>query len=95
MEGSKKQLMIFSRSFAASGWCQFELQLCLSHALEHGDSLLVVMLEDIPAGELTPAMSAVIKTTTYIEWEDDPEARASFWGRMRIGLNEILPGAGR
>ena len=37
---------------------------------------------------------AVIKNVTYIEWEDEPEARVSFWGRMRVALNEILPANG-
>nr|KAG5688700.1 hypothetical protein BaRGS_029526 [Batillaria attramentaria] len=91
VEDSKKVMMIFSKNFAESHWCQFELQLSLIHVMENGDELLVVLLEDIPSRDLTPAMMAVMRTMTYIEWEDEPEARASFWGRLRIALNEILP----
>nr|KAG5701421.1 hypothetical protein BaRGS_032753 [Batillaria attramentaria] len=91
VEDSKKVMMIFSKNFAESHWCQFELQLSLSHVMENDDELLVVLLEDIPSRDLTPAMMAVMRTMTYIEWEDEPEARASFWGRLRIALNEILP----
>nr|KAG5697549.1 hypothetical protein BaRGS_019770 [Batillaria attramentaria] len=91
VENSKKVMMIFSKNFAESHWCQFELQLSLSHVMENDDELLVVMLEDIPSRDLTPAMMAVMRTMTYIEWGYEPEARASFWGRLRIALNEILP----
>nr|KAG5700144.1 hypothetical protein BaRGS_010451 [Batillaria attramentaria] len=91
VQTSKKVMMIFSRSFAESHWCQFELHLCLTHVMENDDALLVVLLHEIPPRDLTPAMMAVMKTTTYIEWEEQAEARASFWGRIRLGLNEILP----
>nr|KAG5703456.1 hypothetical protein BaRGS_022505 [Batillaria attramentaria] len=91
VQESKKIMMVFSRNFADSCWCQFELQLSLTHVLENDDALLVVLLEDIPTRDLTPAMIAVMKTMTYIEWDDEPEARASFWGRIQIALNEILP----
>nr|KAG5708622.1 hypothetical protein BaRGS_034839 [Batillaria attramentaria] len=92
VQASKKVLMVFSVNFAKSHWCQFELHLCLTHALETGDVLLVVLLHDVPPRDLTPAMMAVMKTTTYIEWDDDPDARASFWRRIMLALNEILPG---
>nr|KAG5701420.1 hypothetical protein BaRGS_032752 [Batillaria attramentaria] len=91
VEDSKKVMMLFSSKFVDSEWCQFELQLCLRHVMENDDILLVVLLEDIPSRDLTPAMMAVMKSMTYIEWEDEPEARTSFWGRMRLALNEILP----
>nr|KAG5702871.1 hypothetical protein BaRGS_019090 [Batillaria attramentaria] len=67
VETSKTTMMLFSRAFAESVWCQFELQLCLNHALEHDDWPTVVLLEDIPSRDLTPAMMAVMKTTTYID----------------------------
>nr|KAG5702838.1 hypothetical protein BaRGS_001920 [Batillaria attramentaria] len=93
VQTSKKVMMVFSSHFAHSQWCQFELRLCLSHVMEHDDALLVVLLHDVPAHDMTSTMMAVLKTTTYIEWGEEPDARASFWGRIRIALNEILPAA--
>nr|KAG5692577.1 hypothetical protein BaRGS_024137 [Batillaria attramentaria] len=92
VQNSKKVMMLFSTNFSQSPWCQFELNLCLSHVMENDDMLLVVLLEDIPSRDLTPAMMAVMKTTTYIEWDDHPEARASFWGRLQLGFS--LAGVG-
>nr|KAG5687319.1 hypothetical protein BaRGS_011725 [Batillaria attramentaria]KAG5712803.1 hypothetical protein BaRGS_007400 [Batillaria attramentaria] len=93
VEASKKVLMLFSTNFAQSHWCQFELNFCLRHVMDFDDALVVVMLHDIPARDLTTAMMAVMKTTTYIEWDDTPDARASFWGRLRVAFREIMPGA--
>nr|KAG5687318.1 hypothetical protein BaRGS_011724 [Batillaria attramentaria] len=92
VEASKKVLMLFSKSFCESQWCQFELNLCLRHVMDYDDTLVVVLLHDIPSRDLTPAMMAVMKTMTYIEWDESPEAVASFWGRIRLALQEIIPG---
>jgi hypothetical protein len=66
VERSKKILMVFSKDFVRSEWCQFELAYCLSHAMEHEDALVVVCVDDVPSRDMTPAMMAVLKTTTYI-----------------------------
>nr|KAG5689379.1 hypothetical protein BaRGS_017663 [Batillaria attramentaria] len=92
VETSKKVLMLFSISFAKSPWCQFELNYCLSHVMDCDDELIVVFLHDIPSRDMTPAMMAVTKTTTYIEWVDEDEARDSFWRRIMLALHEVLPG---
>nr|KAG5688552.1 hypothetical protein BaRGS_010187 [Batillaria attramentaria] len=90
VSASKKVVMLFSSNFVHSQWCQFELNYCLRHVMENDDMLLVVCLHDIPSRDLTPAMMAVMKTTTYIKWADDVDAIESFWGRILLGLNEIL-----
>nr|KAG5691248.1 hypothetical protein BaRGS_015216 [Batillaria attramentaria] len=68
VESSKKVMMLFSADFARSPWCQFELTLCLTHVMENDDALLVVHLYDVASRDMTSAMMAVMKTTTYIEW---------------------------
>ncbi|XP_025108357.1 toll-like receptor 13 [Pomacea canaliculata] len=88
---SKKILMVFSTNFARSHWCQFELAFCLRHVMENEDNLIIVCLEDILSRDLTSVMMAVLKTNTYIQWQNQPDAAASFWGRLEIALQEILP----
>jgi Leucine-rich repeat (LRR) protein len=87
---SKKVLMVFSPHFARSPWCQFELTFCLSHVMDVDDALVIVMLDDVEARDMTSAMMAVLKTTTYIEWARVQEAQRSFWQRMRIALQEVF-----
>ena len=91
VETSKKVLVVFSKHFCQSQWCQFELQFCLSHVIDFDDALVVTCLDDVGSRDLTTAMMAVLKTTTYIQWEEHPDAIASFWGRLRVSLQDILP----
>jgi hypothetical protein len=87
---SKKMLMVFSKHFVRSQWCQFELNYCLSHVLEHDDALILVCVDEVVFCEMTTAMMAVMKTTTYIQWAELDDAVESFWGRLYVALQEIL-----
>jgi hypothetical protein len=87
---SKKVVMVFSRQFKRSEWCQFELAYCLTHVMDYDDALIIVCLDDMTSYELTPAMMAVLKTTTYIQWNRHPDAVRSFWGRLTQALHEVL-----
>ena len=90
VERSKKVMMLFSNSFVQRQWCQFELTFCLSHVMDYDDELIIVCLDDVTSRELTGAMMAVLKTTTYIQWVNDADAIASFWGRLGIALQEVI-----
>ena len=46
------QICLLSRAFCRSEWCHVELEYILNHTQNKGDWLLLVMLEDIPQGEL-------------------------------------------
>nr|KAG5713054.1 hypothetical protein BaRGS_021848 [Batillaria attramentaria] len=89
---SKRVLALFSPRFAKSHWCHFELEVCLRHVIENNDAMVIVILEDVSPRDVSGAMSALLKTTTYIRWEEEPEARTSFWRRLQLALNDILPG---
>ncbi|KAK7091913.1 toll-like receptor 13 [Littorina saxatilis] len=91
VESSKKILMVFSNHFLRSQWCQFELAYCLRHVMDYDDALIVVCLGDVASRDLTSSMMAVMKTTTYIQWVDDDDAIASFWGRLKEALQEVVP----
>jgi hypothetical protein len=89
VERSRKVLMVFSRHFTRSPWCQFELTLCLSHVMDCDDVLVVGMLGHIHPDDLTTSMSAVLQTTTYIQWPRHPAEHDDFWRRLRVGLREM------
>jgi hypothetical protein len=90
VERSKKVMMVFSRHFVRSQWCQFELTYCLRHVMDYDDALIIVCKDDVASGEMTSAMMAVMKTTTYIQWVGQDDAVRAFWGRVRVALHEIL-----
>ena len=87
---SKKFMMIFSKHFAQSRWCQFELDLCLGHVLDNEGALIVTCLDDVASRDLTRTMMAVLSTTTYIQWEQNPYVRASFWNRLELSLKDVI-----
>nr|QNL15334.1 toll-like receptor 27.1 [Littorina littorea] len=89
VQSSKKILMVFSRDFVKHQWCQFELTFCLSHAMDYDDALIIVCVDDVVSSEMTSAMMAVLKITTYIQWEEFADAIEAFWGRLRLSMNEI------
>ena len=90
LERSKKVIMLFSTSFAQSPMCQFELSMCVTHVLDQGDALIIACLDDLPARAMTSSMMAVLKTTPYIQWADDEDAVAAFWGRLDLALQDII-----
>jgi toll-like receptor 13 len=86
VQACRKFLLLFSPAFAASSWCQFELDLCLSQALHcrPPGALIVVRMGDLASRDLTGTMAALMETTTYMEWRRDRDAIASFWDRLRL-----------
>ena len=90
VESSKKILMVFSKDFVHSQWCQFELTFCLSHVMDYGDSFIVVCVDDVASREVTAAMMAVLKTTTYIQWAGFDDAVGSFWKRLHFTLRAVM-----
>ena len=83
--------MLFSRNFVRSQWCQFELTLCLSHVMEHDDVIIIVCLDDVASRQMTSAMMAVLKTMTYIQWdENNRDAVRAFWGRLQLAINDVF-----
>jgi toll-like receptor 13 len=91
VEHSKKIMMVFSKNFVRSQWCQFELAFCLSQVMEYDDALVIVCIDDVTSHEMTPTMMAVLRTTTYIQWVGLGDAARSFWGRLQVALQEAFP----
>lgn len=95
LEVSRQVMVVFSTDFARSPWCQYELTLCLTHALENAYDLLVVYLQDIPPWEMTKKMSAVLKTCTYLQWSDNHEMQRLFWFKLKEALFDVTQAAAR
>ncbi|XP_025089286.1 toll-like receptor 2 [Pomacea canaliculata] len=87
---SRKILMVFSPDYARSEWCQFELKYCQCCVMDRDEVLVLVLLHETESRDMTSAMFAVMKTTTYIEWADTVDARNSFWGRLSRALDCVI-----
>ena len=72
IEGSKCTVVVVSRNWLQSDWCQFEFRVahCLA-SVEKQSRLLVVLKEKIPNEEITGDLELYIKTFTYLS-SDNP-----------------------
>ncbi|XP_071080197.1 toll-like receptor 4 [Haliotis cracherodii] len=84
LDNSRNVIMVLSNSFILSSWCQFELTLIQKRALEKDEGyVVVVLLENIEARNMTSSLYALFQTTTYITWPDEEEDRHVFWMRLK------------
>ena len=88
IENSRKTILVLSKSFLTSEWCQFELQMARMEGFEQGRNLIItVMLESLPIDSMPKTLRTMVKKNTHIEWSDDPNQKIVFWDKMRRALN--------
>ena len=82
VEGSKCTLVVVSRSWLESQWCQFEFRTahCLAH-VENRSRLLVLLMEEIPMSKVKGDLKLYMKTFTYLD-----SCHQLFWPRL---LNDL------
>ncbi|XP_055957946.1 toll-like receptor 2, partial [Patella vulgata] len=86
MENSRKVLVVLSNDFARSKWCQFEMSLAQKLVIDTSiESIVVVLLEDIEAVNMSKPLNALLKTTTYIKWQDN-DNKDIFWQMLKTSL---------
>ena len=99
IDSSRKIIVVLSKNFLQSKWCEFELQMARIECVEKGRNLIIaVMLEPLPVdGTMSRSIQRLIRKNTYIEWPSDPSRRSHFWNQMRAALkfrsNRGTPGA--
>ena len=88
IESSRKTIVVLSRNFLQSVWCEFELQIARKECIEKGRNLIIaVMLEELPVdSKMSSSVRRLIRANTYIEWPQDLGARNRFWDKMRAAL---------
>ncbi|XP_070180915.1 toll-like receptor 2 type-2 [Littorina saxatilis] len=91
VDASDRILMVLSPHFAISPWCQFELRYCQGIAMDRDDVMVLVTLQDPGSFDVTGCMMAILRTTTYIQWGEGGDVTDSFWGRLRLALDDVIP----
>ncbi|XP_050401504.1 toll-like receptor 13 [Patella vulgata] len=91
MESSRKVLVVLSNDFARSKWCQFEMSLAQKLVIDMSiESIVVVLLEDIATVNMSKSLDALLKTTTYITWNDQEEGGLEFWERLKTSVKREI-----
>ncbi len=94
MNRSRKTIILVSQNFLDGNWTMWEYQLAQSRALERRDTLIVVLLEDIPMRKMPRGLNKLIKDRAHMEWTDDPIGQDVFWRKMRKALQKYISCSG-
>ena len=83
-------VIVLSRSYVESKWCQFELHLSQHRLLEseRRDDLILIVLEDVPKQQLDVGLRYLMRTRTYLAWRSDIDGQRNFWKRLRHDLTD-------
>ncbi|XP_019363509.1 PREDICTED: toll-like receptor 2 [Gavialis gangeticus] len=90
IENSHKVLFVLSPSFVNSCWCQYELYFAEHRVLnENQDSLIMVVLEDLPPNSVPQKFSKLrklLKRKTYLKWSPEEQKQKIFWHQLTAVL---------
>ena len=99
MEESRKVILVISRNFIRSNYCNYEIDLARMLSVEKARNLIVpVMLEDVRMRDMSDSLRWIVRRLTYIEWPQWEPDREEFWRRLRetviesgqLGISESL-----
>ncbi|XP_068087177.1 toll-like receptor 13 isoform X2 [Anabrus simplex] len=88
MEQSRCILLVLSKAFLKSHWCQFELNMAQHFLLEmKRDQLLLVLLEPVPREHCSKMMRYLMLSKTYLQWPSNDKDNYKveeqlFWRRL-------------
>ena len=84
---SRKTVLVLSRSFLNSDWCNYEVEIASVKCLEAGQDLIVcVVLEHLPTSEMSRNLQNIMRKSTYLEMPEDQADLPIFWKRLRMAL---------
>ena len=87
IKNSKKTMIVLSNDFAKSQWCQLELTLAQQrHIEDENNHLIVIMMGDIKAKNMSNSLRVLLNSTTYIPWTNEVTGRELFWDRLKGAL---------
>nr|UYP50760.1 Tlr14 [Monopterus albus] len=90
IESSRKIILVLSRHFVDSEWCNYELYFAQQRAMGKVFSdVILVVKEPIDPGSLPSKyckLKKMLSTKTYLEWPQQVGQQALFWAQLRSVL---------
>ncbi|XP_077113245.1 uncharacterized protein LOC143768450 [Ranitomeya variabilis] len=83
---SRWTICVITRSYLQSNWCSLEIRMATYRLVaESKDSLILVILDDIPREELQyyQKLTKILDKKTYLKWPEDADGQQLFWARLR------------
>ena len=80
---SRKTILVLSKSFVASEWCYYEMQMAQMRLLDDNlDVLILVLLENIPERKITMSLRQLLCRKDYLKWPKGKAGQRLFWRRL-------------
>ena len=87
IEQSRKTLLILSKGFLQSEWCEFEYRMARVKAFEKRKNIILpIIIEELPVRDMSKSLCSLLGEASYLEWPEDPGQRDIFWTNIREAL---------
>ena len=88
INASKKTILVVTKSFVNSDWCQFESQAAQAHHLNKNRIIAIVFPGVHKYCKRNAALANLLDMVTYLEWTRNEEEQMIFWIRLRRALGK-------
>ena len=92
IQSSNKVIIALSKAYLKSKWCRYEFHMSRMESIysRTGESILIiVMLEHMPLNSYMPLeLAKWIRHESYLEYTQDEQGQAVFWGKLREAILE-------
>ena len=89
---SKKTILVVTKTFVRSGWCDFESRAAQSHHLgkTRGGIIAIVFPGGYEAAKRKPGLCAILDCVTFLPWSENKEEQNVFWLKLRMALGKPI-----
>ncbi|XP_060560399.1 toll-like receptor 4 [Ruditapes philippinarum] len=91
IRNSAKTVVVLSKEFLKRKWCVYEFNMARMESIySRGGTncLIIIVLEDVPARNMSNEMLDWMKSNTFIEYTADAEGEILFWDNFLLALNK-------
>ena len=87
LEESRKVILVISRGFTDSQYCNYEMNLASMMGVEQGRNMFVpIILGGLELDKMSGTLRSIVRSLTYAEWSQSPAEQAEFWQKLRCSL---------
>jgi hypothetical protein len=87
MERSRTVILVISKNFTRSQYCNYEMNLARMKSVEKGCNVLIPIVLDWPeVEEVSECLHWVLRKLTYIRWTEHEGESTDFWQTLRTAL---------
>ena len=87
IDDSRKTLLILTKHFLLSDWCQYEMRVARNKLQAEGRDVVVpILLAELPEGLVNPAVKNLMREKSYAQWETSLGGQKYFWQKLTIAI---------